>query len=101
MSFLKVRFWGTRGSVPTPGDKTAIYGGNTSCVEIRTSDDDLIVLDCGTGIRELGRELQGFGEEAEGLAPGHPEGPHAVGPPDPGHAAGPYLLTAAGLSPVT
>src|SRR5213078_4297762 len=34
-----------------------------------------------------GRELQGFGDEAEGLASGHPEGPHAVGPPDPGHAA--------------
>ncbi len=54
---MRVRFWGTRGSIPTPGHKTAIYGGNTSCVSIRTSDGTLIVLDCGTGIRELGLDL--------------------------------------------
>ncbi len=82
MSFLKVRFWGTRGSVPTPGDKTAIYGGNTSCVEIRTSDDDLIVLDCGTGIRELGRELmRGPGPFRIHLLIGHTHWDHIQGFP--------------------
>jgi phosphoribosyl 1,2-cyclic phosphodiesterase len=56
MSFT-IRFWGTRGSIPTPGPATVRYGGNTPCVEMRTPAGALIVLDAGTGIRELGREL--------------------------------------------
>ncbi|MSP91367.1 MAG: MBL fold metallo-hydrolase [Myxococcales bacterium] len=51
-----VRFWGTRGSIPTPGRKTHRYGGNTSCVEVRI-DDSMFVLDGGTGLRELGVDL--------------------------------------------
>ncbi len=51
-----VRFWGTRGSIPTPGHKTRRYGGNTSCVEIRI-DDSLFICDAGTGLRELGVHL--------------------------------------------
>ena len=54
---MKVRFWGTRGSIAAPGPTTARYGGNTSCVELRASDGTLIVLDCGTGARELGLHL--------------------------------------------
>jgi phosphoribosyl 1,2-cyclic phosphodiesterase len=54
---LTVRFWGTRGSIPSPGAQTVRYGGNTPCVEVRTQDGDLIILDAGTGIRELGRAL--------------------------------------------
>ena len=54
-----VRFWGTRGSIPTPGPSTARYGGNTSCVELRSDDGNLFVFDCGTGIRELGMSLLG------------------------------------------
>lgn len=54
---MYVRFWGTRGSVATPGQRTVIYGGNTSCVEVRAADGTLIVLDCGTGARELGLQL--------------------------------------------
>lgn len=54
---LRVRFWGTRGSIPTPGAQTVRYGGNTPCTEIRTDDGWLIILDAGTGIRELGRDL--------------------------------------------
>lgn len=53
---LFVKFWGTRGSIPTPGAGTAKYGGNTSCVEIRT-DKTLIICDGGTGLRELGLDL--------------------------------------------
>ncbi|MEY2734244.1 MAG: hypothetical protein RL340_1303 [Gemmatimonadota bacterium] len=64
MSFT-VRFWGTRGSIPTPGPHTVRYGGNTSCVELRTADGWPIILDAGTGIRELGRWLL---EEAAGGA---------------------------------
>jgi phosphoribosyl 1,2-cyclic phosphodiesterase len=51
-----VKFWGVRGSIPTPGPTTVQYGGNTSCVEIR-ADGRIIILDAGTGIRLLGREL--------------------------------------------
>jgi phosphoribosyl 1,2-cyclic phosphodiesterase len=54
---LRIRFWGTRGSIPSPGPRTVRYGGNTPCVELRTSSDELVVLDAGTGIRELGRAL--------------------------------------------
>jgi len=54
---LEVRFWGTRGSIASPGPRTAKYGGNTSCVEVRSPGGTLIVLDCGTGIRELGLHL--------------------------------------------
>lgn len=52
-----VRFWGVRGSIPTPGPRTRRYGGNTSCVEVR-HDETLLVCDAGTGLRELGVNLQ-------------------------------------------
>lgn len=51
-----VRFWGVRGSLPCPGPETAFYGGNTSCVELR-ADGEIIILDAGTGIRQLGLQL--------------------------------------------
>ena len=54
---MQVRFWGTRGSIAAPGPKTARFGGNTSCVEVRASDGTVIILDCGTGARELGLHL--------------------------------------------
>ncbi|MSQ23504.1 MAG: MBL fold metallo-hydrolase [Chloroflexi bacterium] len=53
---MLVRFWGTRGSVPTPGPATVRFGGNTACVEVR-SGDSLAILDCGTGARGLGEKL--------------------------------------------
>ena len=52
-----VTFWGTRGSIPTPGVHTARYGGNTSCVAVTGARDQLVILDAGSGIRLLGREL--------------------------------------------
>ncbi len=54
---MYVRFWGTRGSIASPGESTTRYGGNTSCVEVRAADGTVIVLDCGTGARELGLHL--------------------------------------------
>jgi CheY-like chemotaxis protein len=54
---MQVKFWGTRGSIPSPGRRTLRYGGNTACVEVRTGDGQIIILDCGTGMRELGRAL--------------------------------------------
>lgn len=53
---LFVKFWGTRGSIPTPGPRTERYGGNTSCVELHT-ESTTAICDAGTGIRELGEEL--------------------------------------------
>jgi ribonuclease BN (tRNA processing enzyme) len=53
---MKVTFWGTRGSIPTPGSRTSLYGGNTSCVEVRCGQD-VMIFDAGTGIRELGLTL--------------------------------------------
>lgn len=54
---MQLRFWGVRGSIPTPGPHTVRYGGNTTCLEVRTDDDALIILDAGSGIRALGLEL--------------------------------------------
>lgn len=54
---MKIRFWGTRGSIPAPGPATVRYGGNTSCVEVRLEDGTLIILDAGSGIRPLGASL--------------------------------------------
>ncbi len=51
-----VRFWGVRGSIPTPGPRTRRYGGNTSCLEVR-SESTLCIFDAGTGLRELGVAL--------------------------------------------
>ena len=52
----RLKFWGVRGSIPTPGPGTVWYGGNTSCVEVR-ADGEIIILDAGSGIRPLGLAL--------------------------------------------
>ncbi|MBF0368347.1 MAG: MBL fold metallo-hydrolase [Magnetococcales bacterium] len=54
---MKIKFWGVRGSIACPGPKTLKYGGNTSCIEIRSDDNDLIILDAGTGIFQLAQTL--------------------------------------------
>jgi phosphoribosyl 1,2-cyclic phosphodiesterase len=54
---MKLKLWGTRGSVPAPGPETMRYGGNTSCVEVTLSDGSTLILDAGTGIRNLGLTL--------------------------------------------
>lgn len=54
---MKVRFWGVRGSIASPGPRTVRYGGNTTCIEVRTDDNTLIVLDGGTGIFQLSQTL--------------------------------------------
>ncbi|HET7340954.1 MAG TPA: response regulator [Methylomirabilota bacterium] len=59
---MRIRFWGTRGSIAKPGPGTVRYGGNTSCVEVR-ADDTLIVLDCGTGAHELGQQIVAASQE--------------------------------------
>ena len=55
---MKVKFWGVRGSIPCPGPYTIKYGGNTACIELRFEDSDrLIIIDAGSGIRELGNYM--------------------------------------------
>jgi len=56
---MKFRFWGVRGSIPSPGPRTARYGGNTTCIEVRTDDGTLIILDGGTGLFPLAQHLLG------------------------------------------
>jgi phosphoribosyl 1,2-cyclic phosphodiesterase/CheY-like chemotaxis protein len=56
ISPARLKFWGVRGSIPTPGPGTVRYGGNTSCIEVRAGGE-IIILDAGTGLRSLGKEL--------------------------------------------
>ena len=60
---MQVTIWGCRGSIPSPGPETVNYGGNTSCIEIALDNGAVFVLDAGTGIRELGNDLQERGTE--------------------------------------
>jgi len=65
---MRIRFWGTRGSIPKPGPDTVRYGGNTSCVEVRSASGALILLDCGTGAHDFGQALLA---EPDGPRRGH------------------------------
>jgi phosphoribosyl 1,2-cyclic phosphodiesterase/CheY-like chemotaxis protein len=63
---MLVRFWGTRGSIATPGQATLRYGGNTSCVEITSDAGDIILIDAGTGANALGKALMDQGRAQRG-----------------------------------
>ncbi|HUT66224.1 MAG TPA: MBL fold metallo-hydrolase [Spirochaetota bacterium] len=54
---MKITIWGARGSIPTPGPSTVKYGGNTTCVEVSLQDGTMIILDAGSGIRNLGKKI--------------------------------------------
>lgn len=54
---MRIKFWGVRGSTPTPERRNSRYGGNTTCLEIRLADGSLLILDCGSGLRSLGKSL--------------------------------------------
>jgi phosphoribosyl 1,2-cyclic phosphodiesterase len=54
---MQITFWGVRGSYPVPGAATVRYGGQTSCVEVRSSSGDIVIVDAGTGMRALGNKL--------------------------------------------
>lgn len=59
---MKFKFWGVRGSIPSPGPRTVRYGGNTTCIEVRSDDGTLIVLDGGTGLFPLAQSLVAAGQ---------------------------------------
>jgi CheY-like chemotaxis protein/phosphoribosyl 1,2-cyclic phosphodiesterase len=60
---MRVCFWGTRGSIATPGPGTNHFGGNTSCVELTTANGDLLIFDCGTGAHPLAAKLMSQGKK--------------------------------------
>ncbi len=62
---MNITVWGCRGSLPTPGEGTARYGGNTTCLEIRLDDDTLLVVDAGSGIRGLAKKIMSEGGARE------------------------------------
>ena len=79
---MKVRFWGTRGSIPTPGRETVRYGGNTPCLEVRLHNNHLVIFDAGTGIRGLGEALIATGESIKAFVViTHPHWDHIQGFP--------------------
>ncbi len=80
---VDIKFWGVRGSTPCANPENMEYGGNTSCVEIKISDlEELIVADCGTGFRNLGNQANGHGKNVKGqVFVTHPHWDHLQGFP--------------------
>jgi phosphoribosyl 1,2-cyclic phosphodiesterase len=79
----EVTFWGTRGSIPTPGPETARYGGNTACISIDGGGGRLVILDAGSGLRPLGHQLmkQRNGELTADILLSHTHWDHIQGLP--------------------
>ncbi|MGH2773539.1 MAG: MBL fold metallo-hydrolase [Actinomycetota bacterium] len=78
---MKLRIWGCRGSIASPGPDTLRYGGNTTCLELTLSDGTVIVLDAGSGIRTLGEKLAAEGVEDVNLLLTHLHLDHLEGLP--------------------
>lgn len=78
---MRVKFWGTRGSIPTPGPDTVVYGGNTPCVEVRLRSGGRLILDAGSGIRRLGLALAADPRLEAGLLLTHVHWDHIQGFP--------------------
>lgn len=80
---MRIRFWGTRGSIATPGPSTVRFGGNTSCVELVTEAGERFIFDCGTGARVLGMDLLQHAEKPvrANILLGHTHWDHIQGLP--------------------
>ena len=78
---MRVQFWGTRGSIATPGPTTARYGGNTACIEVRSARGTLVVIDCGTGAHPLGQKLIAGAGESGSILISHTHWDHIQGIP--------------------
>lgn len=76
---MRIRCWGTRGSVPVSGREYLRYGGDTTCFEIRTSQGDIIIIDAGSGIRALGNRLLEEGHTSLSLLFTHSHWDHLLG----------------------
>ncbi len=100
---MKVKFWGVRGSIACPGPKTVRYGGNTTCIEIRTDSNELIILDAGTGIFPLSQALLAELPITANVLITHSHWDHIQGLPlfTPNFIAGNTLRLHGGFDPVT
>lgn len=78
---MKITFWGVRGSIASPGPSTVRYGGNTTCIEVRTQANDLLILDAGTGIYGLSRTLSAHYPLTSNLLITHSHWDHIQGLP--------------------
>ncbi|MCU0242880.1 MAG: MBL fold metallo-hydrolase, partial [Vicinamibacteria bacterium] len=78
---MRIRFWGARGSIPVCGQQYLKYGGDTTCLEIRTRDDQVIIVDAGSGIRHLGNRLIAEGRNEFALIFTHAHLDHVIGFP--------------------
>jgi len=78
---MKVRIWGARGSIPVSGKEYLKYGGDTTCVEIRTNNDEIIIVDAGSGIRQLGNTLLAEQRDKFNLIFTHAHWDHLMGFP--------------------
>lgn len=76
-----IRCWGSRGSIPVSGKEYVKYGGDTTCIEIRTTDDDIIIVDAGSGIRRLGNSLISEGRFEYNMIFTHAHWDHLMGFP--------------------
>jgi len=78
---VRIRCWGARGSIPVSGIQYATYGGDTTCIEVRTQGDDIIIIDAGSGIRALGNSLIEEGRFAYTMLFTHGHWDHIMGFP--------------------
>jgi phosphoribosyl 1,2-cyclic phosphodiesterase len=78
---MRIKCWGSRGSIPVSGNEYIKYGGDTSCLEIRTKDDKIIIVDAGTGIRRLGNHLISEGRYSYNIIFTHAHWDHLMGFP--------------------
>jgi phosphoribosyl 1,2-cyclic phosphodiesterase len=78
---MEITCWGSRGSIPVSGKDHLKYGGDTTCIEIRTQSDDIIIIDAGTGIRRLGKKLMEEGLETYHFIFTHAHWDHVMGFP--------------------
>jgi phosphoribosyl 1,2-cyclic phosphodiesterase len=76
-----IRCWGARGSIPVSGPQYLKYGGDTPCLEIRTADDDMVIVDAGSGIRALGNSLVEEGRQEYTMLLTHGHWDHIIGFP--------------------
>ncbi|WP_404359627.1 MBL fold metallo-hydrolase [Methylotuvimicrobium sp. KM1] len=100
---MQLKFRGVRGSIPTPGPNTVKYGGNTTCIEIRTDSGELIILDAGTGIYSLSQQLDKDKPVDAHIFITHTHWDHIQGLPffTPAFMSGNQITIYGGLDPVT